>query len=302
MDTTFVITTESNSELPYAWEDETGVGVLRMPYTVDGTEYYYDLGRETDVPAFYEIMRNGAAVITAQRNPNEVIEYFEPFLAAGKDILHIAFSSALSGTFHCEAAAAAELMEKYPGRRVELVDTLAISAPLAQLVEAATRMQRAGNSMDEIRDWVEANKQRACALFTVDNLEYLRRGGRVSGAAAFFGNVLELKPVLCISPEGRLVPIDKVKGRKKSMRYLVDTCAATIDCPEEQTITICQADCLEEARSLAAMVRESIRPKDVRINLVGPVIGSHCGPGTLALAYYCRDRAQLIPAGTGAAK
>ena len=195
MDSNFVITTESNSELPYSWEDQTGVGVLRMPYSVNDVEYYYDLGRETDIAGFYATMRGGANVVTAQRNPNEIVEYFEPHLMAGKDILHIGFSSALSGTFGCELIAAQELREKYPERRIELVDTLAISAPLALLVEQATRMQEEGRSLDEIRDWVEENKQRSVALFTVDNLEYLRRGGRLSGAAAFFGTVL--KSSLC---------------------------------------------------------------------------------------------------------
>ncbi|MDD3920189.1 MAG: DegV family protein [Eubacteriales bacterium] len=240
----YVITTESNSEVPYQWEDTYGVPVLRMPYTIDGTEYYYDLGRDTDIPAFFNRMLNGASVVTAQRNPAEIIEYFEPFLAAGKDILHIAFSSALSGTFNNEVLAREELLKKYPERRLELVDTLAISAPLAQLVERASLLREEGKSLDEVKNWVEENKMRSCALFTVDSLEYLRRGGRVSNAAAFFGSVLEIRPILYVSPEGLLVPLEKVKGRKKSMKYLVDKCAETIEHPEEQTITICQANCM----------------------------------------------------------
>lgn len=289
----FVITTESNAEVPFSWEDETGVSVLRMPYTLNGTEYYYDLGRETDIPAFFDTMRKGATVITAQRNPNEVVEYFEPFLAAGKDILHIAFSSALSGTFDCEQVAAAELLEKYPDRRIELVDTLAISGPLCLLVLEATRMQRQGATMDEIRDWVESNKQRACALFTVDSLEYLRRGGRVSGAAAFFGNVLEMKPVLFVSPEGKLVPIEKVKGRKKAVKFILERCLSTIDKPEEQEVIVFHADCLPDAEAVVGQLRDRINLKNIRIHPVGPVIGSHCGPGTLAIAYFARDRAEV---------
>ncbi len=293
MNSNFVITTESNSELPYSWEDRTGVGVLRMPYSVNDVEYYYDLGRETDIAGFYNTMRGGATVVTAQRNPNEIVEYFEPHLMAGKDILHIGFSSALSGTFGCELIAAQELREKYPERRIELVDTLAISAPLALLVEQATHMQEEGCSIDEIRDWVEENKQRSVALFTVDSLEYLRRGGRVSGTAAFFGTVLEIKPVLYVSPEGKLVPFEKVKGRKRAIKYLVEKCAQTIDKPEEQRIVISQADCMEDALALKAMLMEAIRPKEVRIFPVGPVIGSHAGPGTLSLAYFCRARSEI---------
>jgi DegV family protein with EDD domain len=293
MDSNFVITTESNSELPYSWEDQTGVSVLRMPYSVNDVEYYYDLGRETDIAGFYATMRGGANVVTAQRNPNEIVEYFEPHLLAGKDILHVGFSSALSGTFSCELIAAQELREKYPERRIELVDTLAISAPLALLVEQATHMQEEGRSLDEIRDWVEENKQRSVALFTVDNLEYLRRGGRLSGVAAFFGTVLEIKPVLYISPEGKLVPLEKVKGRKRAIKYLAEKCAQTIDKPEEQSVIISQADCMEDALALKTLLLETVRPKEVRIFPVGPVIGSHAGPGTVSLAYFCRARSEI---------
>ena len=291
----FVITTESNSELPYSWEDETGVRVLRMPYTIDDTEHYYDLGRDTDFTAFYNRMRAGATVSTALRNQNEAEEYFEPFLKSGKDILHIAFSSALSGTFHNEVNAAVALLEKYPERKILMVDTLAISAPLAQLVEHATAMQRQGASMEAIRDWVESNKQRSCALFTVDSLEYLRRGGRLSGAAAFFGTVLEVKPVLYISPDGKLMPLEKLRGRKRAIKYLVDQCAANIENAETQTITISHADCEKDALELAKQIREQVKPKDVRIHHVGPTIGSHAGPGTLSVVFFGRSRAALKP-------
>lgn len=291
----FVITMESNCEIPYEWEDLYGVKVLRMPYTINGQEFFYDLGRETDIPAFFDRMRSGAVVNTAQRNPNEIIEYFEPYLMQGNDILHIAFSSALSGTFNNEQIAKETLLEKYPDRRIELVDTLAISMPHGQLVKAALDMKEEGKTLDEIRDWVENNKMRSCALFTVDDLEYLRRGGRVSGAAAFFGSALQIKPVLYVAPEGMMVPIDKVKGRKKAIKYILDKCAATIYRPEEQTVYICQADCMDEAKSLKRQVEELIRPKNVMINPVGPVIGSHCGPGTLALVYFGRDREELKP-------
>ena len=289
----FVITTESNSEIDYRWEDQYGVPVLRMPYTENGIEYYYDLGRDTDIPAFYRRMREGAVITTASRNPEEIKAYFEPWLAAGKDILHLGFSSALSGTFQNCVLAREALLEQYPERRIELVDTLSISIPLAQLVEHATDMQQHGAAMDEIKAWVEENIQRSCALFTVGSLEYLRRGGRVSNAAAFFGSVLEIKPILYESPDGKLVPIDKVKGRKKAIKYILNKCAATIEKPEEQVITICQADCPEEAQALEAQVRELIRPKDVRIVPVGPVIGCHCGPGTIALVYFGRSREAL---------
>lgn len=289
----FVISTESNSEIPWQWEDEFDIKVLRMPYSIGDVEYFYDLGRETDIKGFYDKMRGGACVTTAQRNPAEIMEFWTPYLKAGMDILHIAFSSALSGTFNCEQMARQELLEAYPDRKIILVDSLAISAPLAQLVRRAADMKAAGNSMEEIAAWVEENKQTSSALFTVDSLEYLRRGGRVSGAAAFFGTVLEIKPVLYIAPDGKLVPMEKVKGRKKAVKYMLEKCAATIEKPEEQVVTICEADCMEDAVALEKQVRELIAPKDVVINPIGPVIGSHCGPGTLGLVYYARSRAEL---------
>lgn len=289
----FVISTESNSEIPWQWEDEFDIKVLRMPYSIGDVEYFYDLGRETDIKGFYDKMRGGACVTTAQRNPAEIMEFWTPYLKAGMDILHIAFSSALSGTFNCEQMARQELLEAYPDRKIILVDSLAISAPLAQLVRRAADMKAAGNSMEEIAAWVEENKQTSSALFTVDSLEYLRRGGRVSGAAAFFGTVLEIKPVLYIAPDGKLVPMEKVKGRKKAVKYMLEKCAATIEKPEEQVVTICEADCMEDAVTLEKQVRELIAPKDVAINPIGPVIGSHCGPGTLGLVYYARSRAEL---------
>lgn len=289
----FVISTESNSEIPWQWEDEFDIKVLRMPYSIGDVEYFYDLGRETDIKGFYDKMRGGACVTTAQRNPAEIMEFWTPYLKAGMDILHIAFSSALSGTFNCEQMARQELLEAYPDRKIILVDSLAISAPLAQLVRRAADMKAAGNSMEEIAAWVEENKQTSSALFTVDSLEYLRRGGRVSGAAAFFGTVLEIKPVLYIAPDGKLVPMEKVKGRKKAVKYMLEKCASTIEKPEEQVVTICEADCMEDAVALEKQVRELIAPKDVVINPIGPVIGSHCGPGTLGLVYYARSRAEL---------
>ncbi len=289
----YVITTDSNSEIPFQLEDEVGIKVMRMPYSVNSNEYLYDLGREIDIPAFYQSMRDGATVTTAQKNPTEIIEYLEPFLMDGKDILHLCFSSALSGTFSCAVMAKEELSAKYPERRIELVDTLAIASAHGLLVERAYALQKEGKNIDEVRNDIEANKQKATAVFTVDSLEYLRRGGRVSGAAAFFGGMLDIKPILYINEEGKLVPLEKIKGRKKALRFIVEKCKATIDKPEEQTIVLMHADNLETANSVADMLRESIPVKDVRITHIGPVIGSHAGPGTIALAYFCTDRKDI---------
>lgn len=290
----FIITTESNSEIPFAWEDQNDFSVLRMPYTYNDKEYCYDLGRNTDLGAFFKQMRDGVTVTTAQRNPSEIVDYFEPYLKKGLDILHIAFSSKLSGTFNNEMIAREELLKHYPDRRIELIDTLAISMPLGQIVGVAFEMRRAGKSMDDIRDWVEANKMRSCSLFAVDSLEYLRRGGRITNTAAVFGTALQIKPILSVGSCGMIVPVSKIKGRKKAIKYILDKCAETIDKPEEQTVYVCHADCLDEAVLLKEKIEEVIRPRAVAINPIGPVIGAHCGPGTLAIVYFGRSRDELL--------
>ena len=148
--------------------------------------------------------------------------------------------------------------------------------------------------MDDIRDWVEANKMRSCSLFAVDSLEYLRRGGRITNTAAVFGTALQIKPILSVGSCGMIVPVSKIKGRKKAIKYILDKCAETIDKPEEQTVYVCHADCLGEAVLLKEKIEEVIRPRAVAINPIGPVIGAHCGPGTLAIVYFGRSRDELL--------
>ncbi len=290
----YIITTESNSEIPFEWEDQNDFGVLRMPYTIDDVERFYDLGRETDIPGFFNRMREKTVVTTAQRNPHEIVEYFEPYLKKGYDILHIAFSSKLSGTFNNELIARDELLLKYPERRIEIIDTLAISMPLGIIVGKALEMRNSGHSLDDVKTWVETHKLSACALFVVDNLEYLRRGGRITNFAAFMGTALQLKPIITITPDGFLQPIAKVKGRRKAVKYMIDKCKNTILNPEDQEIYILHADCEDEALKLRDMIMEEIKPKDAILRWVGPVIGSHCGPGTLAVVYFAKHRDELM--------
>ncbi len=286
----YIIMVDTDSEIPYSWEDEYNLAVLKMPYTVNDVEYEYDLGRNTDIIEFYDKMREGAKVTTAQRNPLDFIEMWKPMLEAGKDILYIGFSSQLSGTFHCSELARDEILPSYPGRKILLVDTLTISMPLGLLIKKAVELKAAGKSIEETAEWVDANKQRAQAIFTVDDLAYLKRGGRVTGAQAFFGTLLEVKPVLHVSTEGKLVPLNKVKGRKKAMKFLVDSLEARGRDLENELVAIIHADCIKDAEVLKAQIESRMKVKEIIITPVGPVIGSHAGPGTIAVCFMGENR------------
>ena len=284
----FILMTDSNSEITYQMADEYDIKCILMPYTIDGVEKDYDLGRNTDFKAFFERMRAGASVSTAQRNPQDFLDFWRPFMEQGQDVLYIAFSSQLSGTFNCACIAREELLKEFPERRIEMVDTLAISFAEGQLVYQAAKMRKAGKSLDEIRDWVEENKFHAMAYFTVDDLVYLKRGGRVSGASAAMGTLLGIKPMLHESMEGKLVPVEKIKGRKKAIRRLLEMLTEK-KADEAYPITIKHADCLEEAQILEKHIKENFHFSEVFIHDVGPVIGSHCGPGTLALVFMGKE-------------
>ena len=221
------------------------------------------------------------------------LELFEPILAEGKDILFIAFSSQLSGTQQNALNAREELLEKYPDRKIEIVDTLSISVPQAILVLKAYELYREGRPMEEVAQWVEENKLHAQAWFTVDDLRYLRRGGRISAAAAVAGTLLDLKPVITENREGKLVNSDKVRGRKSALRLLADRAAENIDDPANAMPVIIHADAPEDAQRLEKLLHERIPGlPEVQTWYVGPVIGAHCGPGTIAVCFFGKERPQ----------
>ena len=222
MEMNYVFMTDSDSDLPFHLKEEYDIPVVCMPYALDGKEYFDDLGQTIDHKSYYDAMRGGANPVTSALNEEAYLEYFEPVLQSGRDLLFVAFSSKLSCTLQAANAAREELLQKYPGRRITIVDTLSISGPMTLLVLKAHEMYRAGKPMDEVAAWLEANKLRAQAYFTVDDLKYLKRGGRISGAAAAVGTMLDLKPIIVEASDGSLQAGEKIRGRKKALAYIVD--------------------------------------------------------------------------------
>lgn len=209
----------------------------------------------------------------------------EEILKEGKDILNLAFSSGLSSTYSASAVAAQELSAEYPERKIYTVDTLCASLGQGMLVYLAARKKQEGASIEEVRDFVEDTKLKQCHWFTVDDLMHLKRGGRVSGATALVGTMLKIKPVMHVDDEGRLINMEKARGRKASLNALVEKMAESALNPSEQEIFISHGDCLDDAEYVAERVKERLGVKAVYINHVGPVIGAHSGPGTIALFF-----------------
>ena len=285
MEMNYVFMTDSDSDLPFHLKEEYDIPVVYMPYALDGKEYFDDLGQTLDYKSYYDAMRNGANPVTSALNEAAYVDYFEPILESGKDILFVAFSSKLSCTLQAANAAREELLQKYPDRKITIVDTLSISGPQTLLVLKAHEMYRAGKSMDEVAAWLEANKLRAQAYFTVDDLKYLKRGGRISATAATVGTMLDLKPIISEAADGTLSANDKIRGHKKAIAFIVDKMLEFAPDPEESPIIVLNADCIEDAQRTKALVEQKLPGANVLIENVGPVIGAHAGPGTIALCF-----------------
>ena len=283
--------TDSDSDLPFRFVDELELNMVYMPYMVDGKEYFDDLGRNGREKEFFDAMRKGAAPVTSLLPTAAYEEYFEPVFAAGRDILFVAFSSQLSGTIQNIYAAREELLQRYPERRMIVVDTLSISLPQSILVLKAHELYRQGKTMDEVAAWLEENKSRSQAFFTVDDLTYLRRGGRISAVAATVGTMLDLKPIITEGKNGKLLSTDKVRGRKQALRTLAELAAQNIDDPAEAEMYVLHADAPEDADRLVQLLREKIPGLgNICTRYVGPVIGAHCGPGTVAVCFFGKER------------
>ena len=282
----YVIVTDSSADLPASLVQELGVEVLPLSFTVqDKTYHNYPDDREMDPKVFYKMLRDGEMATTSAVNVAEYTNMLEPLLQAGKDVLVLAFSSGLSTTYQSSVIAVNELAEQYPDRKIYTVDTLCASLGQGLLVWHAVQEQKKGKSIEEVRDWVEENKLHLCHWFTVDDLHFLKRGGRISAATAVVGSMLHIKPVLHVDDEGHLINMGKARGRGASLTAVVDHMEETVTDPAEQVVFISHGDCLADAEKVAADVKKRFGVKEVVINYVGPVIGAHSGPGTLALFF-----------------
>ena len=287
----FVLMTDSSADLNQEMVQELGVTVLPLSFTIQGKVYRnYPDNREMDLPLFYDMLRAGELATTSAVNVAEYTQAVEPILQEKKDVLILAFSSGLSSTYQASVLAAGELREKYPDRKIYTVDTLCASLGQGLLVYLAVQEQRKGRSIEEVRDWAESTKLNLCHQFTVDDLHFLKRGGRISATTAVVGSMLQIKPVLHVDNEGHLINIGKARGRQASLKALVDKMEKTVTEEGRKTVFISHGDCRKDAVAVADMVRERFGTQDIRINYVGPVIGAHSGPGTLALFYLGTER------------
>ena len=282
----YVLLTDSSADLSQQLVEELGVEVLPLCFTMgDKTYRNWPDNREMDPEEFYRMLREGGMATTSAVNVGDYTEALTPFLEAGKDVLVLAFSSGLSATCNSARIAAQELNEQYPQQRVRVVDTLCASLGQGLLVWHAARLKQAGKSLDEVGDWAEENKLHLCHWFTVSDLHFLKRGGRISSATAVLGTMLSIKPVMHVDDEGHLIKVGTARGRGASLKALVDHMAETADDPGNQVVFISHGGCLEDARKVAEDVKARFGTKEVVINYVGPVIGAHSGPGTVALFF-----------------
>lgn len=287
----FVIMTDSSCDLPAALAEQMELTVLPLYVDIDGQKYtnYLD-EREISFRDFYAKLRTKCPAKTSAVNMNDFMGPMEALLRDGRDVLYIGFSSGLSGTYSAGAMAAKELSEKYPERKIYAVDSLCASLGQGLLIYHAWQEKQKGADIDAVRDFTEDNKLHLCHWFTIDDLMFLKRGGRVSGATAIVGSMLGIKPVMHVDNEGHLIKVDIARGRKASIKALADRAGELGVDLSNQTIFISHGDCVEEANYLGDIMRSRFGVKDVVINHVGPVIGAHSGPGTIALFFLGRER------------
>ncbi|WP_303251259.1 DegV family protein [uncultured Senegalimassilia sp.] len=294
MTMSFELVTDSCCNLAEETIDRYGLHVLPLTFMADGDDTAYQSylkGEKTDLSQFYKMMRDGKVFRTSLPNLSDTEALFRSLLDAGRDVLYLGFSSGLSGTYEATELLAKQLRGEYPDRKIYTVDTLAASGGQGLLVWHACQHAEAGEGIDAVRDWVEGNKLRLAHWFTVDDLMFLWRGGRVSKTSAWAGTLLNIKPVLHVDDEGHLIPMEKVRGRKKSLTALLNHMEKTGTQPlADQMVFITHGDCLEEAQWLEQQIRERFGVRDIVVNCIDPVIGAHSGPGTMALFFLASSR------------
>jgi DegV family protein with EDD domain len=284
----FAIITDSSSNLPESLIDKYDLQVMALEFIVDGATYRsYLKGSVTDLQQFYHMMREGKAVSTSLARIEEAEALLRTQFEAGNDALYLGFDSALSGTYEMISTHLQSIALAYPERRLICIDTKAAALGMGLLVLKAVELREEGKTLDEVAAWTDAHVCGFAHWFTVADLKYLQRGGRLSKGVAIAGTLLNLKPILHVDDEGRLVPVQNVRGRRKSQLALLEKFEQTAAEPKAaQTVAISHGDCLEDAEFIASQLTERFGVKDVLINNLDPVIGAHAGPGTLALFFF----------------
>ncbi len=287
----FIILTDSSCDLPASMAAEMQIEVLPLTLDLDGECYknYLD-GREIGFHDFYERAKIAKSMKTSAVNQQQFMDIMEPLVAAGNDVLYLGFSSGLSGTYNASVLAANELQEKYPERKIITVDTLCASLGQGLFVYLCWKEKQAGKTIDEVAAYAEQIKLNLAHWFTVNDLFFLKRGGRVSATTAIVGSALAIKPVMHVDNEGHLIKVSTARGRKASIRALLSEMEKTGVDISNQHIFISHGDCEEDANYLASLIREKFGVNEITINYVGPVIGAHSGPGTLALFFLGKNR------------
>lgn len=287
----YVIVTDSAADLSKELVDRMGVPVVSLCFTMDDKLYHdYPDKSEMEPKVFYDRLRGGGSATTNAVNVNDYIEALEPILAGGKDVCLIVFSSGLSSTYNSAMIAAEQLRSVYPQQKLLVSDSLSASMGQGLLVWLAVQKKNEGSTLEEVFEWVENHKLNICHQFTVDDLDFLKRGGRISGFSAALGGALSIKPILHVDDAGYLINIRKVRGRRASLKALVDKMKETAFKDIRQTVFISHGDCQEDADVLAGMVKESFPDAEIYINTVGPVIGAHTGPNVVTLFYQGEKR------------
>lgn len=288
----YIITTDTTSDLPENYIKEHNITVLPLTYVLEGVTYNQDNGLEYSV--FYDKMRNGLMPTTSQINPEEAKVAFQKVIDTGVDILHIAFSSGLSGSYNNTRMAAEELMEEHPERKIIVIDSLCATLGEGLLVHKAVRLKDQGKTMEEVAKWLEENKLHICHNFTPEDLFHLYRGGRVSKTAAVLGTMVNVKPVLHVDNEGHLIALSKVRGRKKSLITLVDNMERQMGTylkeNKDDAVFIGHGDCEEDAQFVADLIKERCGIENFLIDYIGPVVGAHTGPGIIAILFMGESR------------
>lgn len=284
-----VLIIDADGELWYTRQEELGVECISMPYTYNDNEYYYDLGKHTDLKEFYQAIRDGAIPKTMALNPQEYYEIIEKHYAAGNDVLYVSFSHAMSGTFNHLNTALNMLAEKYPDRKTTVFNTNSISLGAGIQMEYAAELKNKGASDEEILAFLKEFTNRSAVYFVVDDLMHLKRGGRLSGFAAFAGTLLSLKPILTIDAEGKLGVLEKVTGKKKAIRSIADKVNKTLT-GLEYRVYVLDADCPADGDMLADLIKQAHPDANIIRQTIGPVIGAHCGPGTVGAIFIADQR------------